>query len=84
MFQLFLRGYLRLAMPGPTHESRLAVYRRARRVWQAVAREPTTAIAVVSHYAFLHVLLIAAYAQGLRPLHGCHLENGGITCVEAS
>jgi broad specificity phosphatase PhoE len=84
LFQLFLRGYLRLAVPGPTHESCLAVYRRARRVWRAIAREPVTAIAVVSHYAFLHVLLIAAHAQGWRPLHGCHLENGGITCVKTS
>jgi broad specificity phosphatase PhoE len=84
LFQHFLRGYLRLALPGPTHESCLAVYRRAGRVWQTIVREPAIAVAVVSHYAFLHVLLVAAHARGLCRLHSYHLENGGITCVEVS
>ncbi len=82
LFWLFLRGYLRLATPSAGHESWFAIYRRARGVWQALIREPVPAIAVVSHYAFLPVLLMAACVQQLRPLHQYHPENGGVTCID--
>ncbi len=82
LFRLFLHGYLRLALPGSMHESWLAAYRRAKRVWQTLVREPAPAITVVSHCAFLLMLLTVAHAQWLCLPHRCHLENGGITCVE--
>jgi broad specificity phosphatase PhoE len=74
---LYLRGYL--AHP---HESWLEVCRRANRVWRDVSREPATSIALVSHYAFIHVLLATAFIKWHRPLRNYHLNNGGITCLE--
>jgi alpha-ribazole phosphatase len=80
--RLFVQGYLRLAHPGPAYESWFATYQRARRVWQAMTGEPAQAIAVVSHFAFLHVLLLAVHVQSPRPLRRYDLRNGGVTCVD--
>jgi broad specificity phosphatase PhoE len=80
--RLFVRGYLRLIRPAPAYESWLATYRRARRVWRIMTDEPAEAIAVVSHFAFLHVLLFAVHAQSPWPPHRYDFSNGGVTCIE--
>jgi broad specificity phosphatase PhoE len=82
IFQLFLRGYLRLLLPGSTHESWFGVYRRAQRVWQVILREPVTSVAIVSHFAFLHMLLVVAHIRWRCPLLTYQHKNGGITCIE--
>jgi len=78
----FMHGYSLLARPGSSPENWLAVYRRALRVWQATTQETAHPVAVVSHYAFLHILLLAAHVHWRCSWHGYHLQNGGVTCVE--
>lgn len=82
VFQLFLRGYLRLLCPGPAHESWYAVYRRAQRVWRFILAEPASSIAIVTHFAFLHMLLLVAHVRWRYPLHAYERKNGGISCIE--
>ena len=82
LFWHFLKGYVWLAVPTPMHESWFDVYRRAQRVWQFLIRESVAVLAVVSHFAFLHILLLVAHLHWRCTIHGYHLNNGGVTCVE--
>lgn len=83
-FLLYLHGYLRIAYTHNPRQSRFGIYQRARRVWRDVTREPVTAVALVSHYAFIHVLLVVALLEWRCSLRSYDLNNGGITCLELS
>ena len=81
LFQHFLHGYLRLLRPHPSHEWLLTAYQRVGRVWDEITREPANTIAVVSHLAFLRLLLGALRFQDRWRSGPYHLHNGGVTCV---
>jgi broad specificity phosphatase PhoE len=78
---LYIRSYLRLLFPNVSSESLLTTYRRAKSVWQTMTQEPAEGIAIVSHCAFLQVLLLHIHFQKRWRIGPYNLKNGGITCV---
>ena len=81
LYQHFLHGYLRLLFPHASHEWWLTAYQRVGRVWDEITREPANTIAVVSHFAFLRLLLGYLSFQPRWRSGPYHLHNGGVTSV---
>jgi broad specificity phosphatase PhoE len=84
---LFVRAYLSMLRPaavapsGSPSESWMSGYQRARRVWRAMTHDPSPGIAVVSHFAFIQLLLLEVRSQRRWRIVSRDLRNGGITMI---
>jgi broad specificity phosphatase PhoE len=84
---LFVRAYLRMLVAPAGDESWPAGYARARRVWHALIDAPPApgqrarAIAVVSHFALLQLMLLHVRSQREWHVVTQDLRNAGVTII---
>ncbi len=87
---LFVRAYLRMLVAPAGDESWPAGYARARRVWHALIDAPPApgrrarAIAVVSHFALLQLMLLHVRSQREWHVVKQDLRTAGVTIIVPS